>query len=271
MQDENKKPISAAWCEFLKEKGYEQHISKKGDYRKVRNFSRVWRRIFREIKLNPFFRNDLNIFEVGCGGGGQLMMFALNGWKCVGLDCSEEVLKRAGNYIQEASAIRKEDLNITLICEDFLNYKPSGGLKFDVVFHVGVLEHFLDESERLMFLKKMFDLSKPGGYIISIVPSGIHPLRQKMRQFKLGGYNIPEIDYNPSLITKEFKECGAEDIKILPHNILGYFLIDNKNFIINALRRIIYYFFQIIPSSGVPFNFALKHASTLIGIAKKSL
>ncbi len=263
--------VADKWRTAWKKSGCEFSVSDKRGCERLSKFPRAWKRILKEIKINPFSRNDLNIFEVGCGGGNQIIMFALNGWKCAGLDCSKEVLERAQSYIQEASGICKKDLEVNFICEDFLNYAPSNDLKFDIVFHVGVLEHFLDESERLLSLKKMFGLLKPGGYIISIVPSGVHPLREKMKKLKLGGYDIPEIDYNPFLMKKEFEQCGAKEVKILPHNILGYFLIDNKNFIINTFERIIYYFFQIIPSSVMPFNFSLKHASTLIGIAKKSL
>ena len=263
--------VADKWRTAWKKSGFEFSVSGKRGCKKLGKFPRAWKRIFKEIKTNPFSRNDLNIFEVGCGGGNQLIMFALNGWKCVGLDCSKEVLERAKNYIQEASVICKNNLDVTFICEDFLNYAPANDLKFDIVFHVGVLEHFLDESERLIFLKKMFGLAKPEGYVVSIVPSGVHPLRQKMRQLKLGGYDIPEIDYDAFLIEKEFKQCGAKEMKIFPHNILGYFLIDNKNLIISTFKRLVYYFFQIMPPFAMPPGFASKHASTLIGIAKKPI
>lgn len=263
--------ISDKWRTGLEKTGYEHHVSDKRECEKLRRFSRVWRRVFKQIKLSPFLGNNSNIFEVGCGGGKHLMMFALNGWKCVGLDCSREVLERAKNYMREASDICKKNLDVNLICEDFLDYNPPGNLKFDVVFQVGVLEHFLDESERLAFLKKMFVLLKPGGYMISIVPSGVHPIRQKMKQLKLGGYDIPEIDYTPSLMKTELEKFDYQKIEVLPHNIFGYFLIDNRGGFLRTAMKIFYYLFQIIPVGILPYNFAARHASILISIAEKSL
>ncbi len=267
MENKKSKSVAEKWCELLKEQGYEHHISKKRDCRKVKRFSRVWKTIFRNIELDKVSKGNLSVFEVGCGGGIQILAFALNDWECVGLDCSREVLERAKNYINETGKICGQKLDIKLICKDFLEFNPSE--KFDLVFNVGVIEHCLDDNERMIFLKKMFELVKPGGYIISIVPNGIHPLRVKMRKFGLGGYIIPEIDYNPALVEQEFKKCGGRDIKILPYSLFGYFLLERKNFIFYLIKKSLYYIFQLTFVSILPLNFSYRHAATLIGIAKK--
>lgn len=258
--------VAEKWVEVLKRDGYEEHIYKKSECRKMKKFSRVWRRIFRCINLNPYGRNDLSIFEVGCGGCKHLVQFALNGWKCVGIDCSEEVLKRAKNYIREISRICRNKLDIELIYGDFLNYIPIEE-KFDIVFHVGVLEHFLNLKERMIALKKMFDLTKPGGYVISIVPNGIHPLRKEMKEKGLGGYFIPEIDYTPELLFREMKEFGRRDIHIFGHNIFSYLLLKKSRWFL--FKKIIYLIWQIIPISLLPSKFIFRKAGTLIAIAKK--
>jgi len=138
-----------------------------------------------------------------------------------------------------------------------------------VVFHSGVIEHFLSDSERITFLENMFVLAKPGGYVISIVPSGTHPLRARMKSEKLGGYGIPEVDYNPENMREEFVKCGGGDIKILPHNIFGYILSDNSAGLRKILQKALFYFFQLLPISLLPQKFAVRHAGTLIGIARK--
>ena len=74
---------------------------------------------------------------------------------------------------------------------------------------------FLDDKERINVLKKMFLMTKKNGYIVSIVPSGMHVFRKKMKEFNLGGYIIPEIDYTDVLMFKEMKMCGGEEIVIL--------------------------------------------------------
>jgi 2-polyprenyl-3-methyl-5-hydroxy-6-metoxy-1,4-benzoquinol methylase len=254
--------IAEKWQQALENEGYEHHISVSGQCKKLKRFSRLWRRIFKVININPYNRDTLSVFEVGYGGVAHLIQFALNNWKCVGIDCSGEVLKRAQNYIKEVSVICQNALDINLVLGDFLNYDSRE--RFDIVFHVGVLEHFLDEEERLLALEKMFKLTKPGGYTISVIPSGIHPMREKMKKFNLGGYKIPEIDYTPSLITEELQKCGGKEIIVLSHNILGYFLMKS-----NFIPKIIYYFFQLMPAWFLSAKFKYKHAGTFIGIAKK--
>ncbi len=259
--------IADKWREDLKERGYEHHISKKREYNKLKIFTRFWKTVLKTTKINPNTEN-LKIFEFGCGGCKHLIPFALKGVSCVGLDCSKEVLERSKNYISEVSKFSEKTLDIKLIYKDFLKYNDSKE-EFDLVFHVGALEHFLDDKERMYALKKMFDLTKPGGYVVSAVPNGVHILRNKMRKFNLGGYGIPEIDYSPELIYKEMKECGGENIKVLPYNLFLYVLFDRSNPIFYPIKKLFYYSTQIIPLSLLPKSFSYKHTGLLIGIAKK--
>lgn len=260
------KEVSKKWTEALQSEGYEHHVYQKSDCVKLAKFSRVWRRIFSVINLSRRSK-DQSVFEVGCGGGKHLVAFTLNDWKTYGIDVSREVLDRAENYAAEISSLCRKELDISFILGDFFDYNEDE--KFDLVFHVGVLEHFLDDNVRLLAIRKMFQITRPGGYIVSIVPSGTHPIRQKMKKMKLGGYNIPEIDYTPELMAKELKSIGGKEIKILPHNILCYFLIDTASGLSFFFKKILFYIFQIIPPELLPKKFAARHAGTLIAIAKK--
>lgn len=259
-----------AWQGYLREGGYEHHVYKKSDCKKLIKFCRVWRRIFKCINLSPYKRYDLSVFEVGCGGGKYLVQFILNGWRTVGIDCSKEVLDRASNYLEEILRFYKKPLNVKLIYEDFLNFNSSE--KFDLVFHSGVIEHFLDKDDRIVFLKKMFELTKPGGYIISIVPNTIvYPLRNETKKNDLREYDdrVLDIDYTPNLMKQEFKYICGREIKILPHNLFVNLLFKGKNSILYLIRKLIYYILQLIPPSVLPFNFACRHAGSLIGIVKR--
>lgn len=258
--------VAEQWKDALKDTGYEHSAISKNDCAKLKRFGRVWRRILRYAKLSPC---GLKIFEAGCGGAKHLIPFALHGARCTGLDFSPEVLKRAQAYINEVEKVCGRELNIKLVEGNFLTYKPTVSDSCNLVFHSGVIEHFLDDKERLTFLQNMFALANLGGYIVSIVPSGAHPLRAKMKDLKLGGYGIPEVDYSPSSIQKEFEKCGAKDVRVLPHNIFGYLLIDNSTGIKKILQKLFFYFFQLIPILFLPKNFAVRHAGTLIGIARK--
>jgi len=256
------------WQKALQEEGYEHHLRDFQDCQKLKKFSRLWRRIFKITKIDPIASQKLRkVCEVGCGGGKHLIPFALNSWQSVGIDCSKEVLERAANFSKEVSRVCRQNILIELILGDFLTYRPKEKEEFDLVYQIGVLEHFLDTEERLLALKKMFKITKPGGYVISIVPSGIHPLRAKMKKENLGGYNIPEIDYSPELISQELKNCGGKEIQIFGHNIFNYIFLKGSEF--KFFKKIFYLVWQAIPLSILPKKFVYRHSDALIGITKK--
>ncbi|MEK7144172.1 MAG: class I SAM-dependent methyltransferase [Patescibacteria group bacterium] len=267
MNNQSSKTVASRWEDALKSEGYKHSIKNKAERRRIKKFSRVWRRIFKYIPENIRLAEDKSVFEFGCGGGKHLAQFLFNGWRVAGIDCSTEVLKRAENYLREVKQICGCQKDFNLICGDFLDYKSDN--KYDIVFNVGVIEHFLDDIEREKALKKMFDIAKNGGYVISIVPSGNHPLRQRMKEKCLGGYGIPEIDYTPEIMENEMRRCDVKNILILPHNIMGYRIINDEKGVLRLIDLFLYYIFQIIPLNLFPKSFLYRHAMTLIGIAKK--
>jgi 2-polyprenyl-3-methyl-5-hydroxy-6-metoxy-1,4-benzoquinol methylase len=264
---EHGKNVSQRWVEELRDEGYEHHISDVKDCRQLK-LSRVWQRIFKETQLPK--SGKLRILEVGCGGGLQLAKLAAMGCECIGIDVSQEVLARAENYFREIHGVCGQELDIKLLAGDFYDMDRTelGGC-FDLVFNFGVIEHILDDSARLKFLKKKYELIKDGGYIVSMVPNGFHPLRNKMKRMNLGGYNIPEIDYDQHLMEQEFKAIGAKQITILPHNLFVYLLIEKKNLFIDLLKKLIYLGMQVVPWSFFPQDFCHRHAGSLIGIGRK--
>jgi SAM-dependent methyltransferase len=259
--------VSQRWVQELKDEGYEYHVREAKDCRQLAP-SRVWKRIFQQTQLHNF--ENLRVLEVGCGGGQQLATLAALGCECIGIDVSREVLARAENYFKEIRSICGLELNIKLIDGDFYDLDSSelGGY-FDLVFNFGVIEHILDDSARLKFLRKKYELTREGGYIVSYVPNGSHPLRRKMKRLKLGGYNIPEIDYNQHLMAEEFKAIGAQQVIILPHNLFLYLIIEPHNLFIDSLRKLVYLGMQVAPWAFFPRDFAYRHAGSLIGIARK--
>lgn len=94
-------------------------------------------------------------------------------------------------------------------------------------------------------------------------------MRKRMRDEKLGGYDIPEVDYDSEMMFSELKECGGTDIAVLPHNLFGYLLALKSQGLAGLARRLYYYAWQIVPPSSVPEGFAFRHAGTLIGMARK--
>ena len=264
---EQDKNVAERWVQELRDEGYEYHVSERKDCRQL-NLSRVWKKIFKVTQLSP--SEQLRVLEVGCGGGLQLAKLAALGCACTGIDVSKEVLARAENYFREIHAVCGRKLAIQLLPGDFYDLgRTELGGGFDLVFNFGVIEHILDDSARLNFLKKKYELTRDGGYIVSMVPNGCHPLRSKMKRMKLGGYNIPEIDYDPHLMEEELKAAGAKQVIILPHNLFVYLLIDPKNLFIDWLTKLFYLGMQVVPRAFLPENFCYRHAGSLIGIGRK--
>ena len=202
--------IPNKWIDLIKT---EKHIFPD----KPKRFSRVWRRIFGYI---PNIKGE--VLDVGCGIGKHLAEFLSGGWDISGIDCSQEILDCAKEYLGEKA---------NLMLGDFMEYEFNK--KYDLVFHIGVVEHYLEKEERLSFLKKMLELVKDGGYMISIVPINIKERKTP---------TILEIDYTSKLMKEEFEEIKAEIVKIFPHNLKGIF-------------------------APIPFSIE-KFSTTLIGIIK---
>jgi len=254
--------VGQQWREALEDGCYERRVRDRQEFLKLEKLSRVWRYILGRIQLPP----GASVFEVGCGGGNQLIPLALHGFKCVGIDCSEAVLSRFQLFLSDVEGFAGHRLNVELIQGDFLSYE--GMTQYDLVFNVGVVEHFLDDHERAAFIENKLRLCKPGGYVVSMVPNGQHPLRDRMRKERLGGYCVPEIDYSPEMMELEMTKAGATDVTVIPYNLFGYLLMDSQR---ASLKRVMnqftYLSAQILPRLKVPSFY--RHAGTLICIARR--
>jgi SAM-dependent methyltransferase len=255
--------VAMKWQEELARNGYEKRLENRKDVIRLSRFSRTWKIIFKTIKLKPC----ASVFELGCGGGKQLIPMALGGYKCSGIDCSAEVLHRCKDLMSDVERLSGKPLDVQLIHGDFLAFSAQDS--YDLVFNFGVIEHFIDDHERETAIRKMFSICKPGGYVVSVVPNGQHPLRERMRKDGLGGYRVPEIDYNSALMVDEMRKAGAREVRVIPHDLFGYLWIDHT---CSAYRKTIYhciyYIAQLFPrvQSGV----TRKHAASLICIAKRA-
>jgi 2-polyprenyl-3-methyl-5-hydroxy-6-metoxy-1,4-benzoquinol methylase len=255
--------VDRDWQEALRYFGYD-HATEQRSVKSWKKWPRSWRRILRHMQLRA---DALEAFEFGCGGARHLATLALNGWKCLGIDISGEVLERAGHFIKVLSEQCGYSLPVEFHCGDFSDYHTDR--RFNLVFHWGVLEHIMREPDRIALLRKMFDLASSDGYVVSVVPNGIHPLRDLQRRQGLGGYVIPEIDYDGGSLMREMIACGGRDVIVLPHNVFGYLPIVRKSRFDAMARRLIYYLWQVVPQSLLPCEFALRHCYWLIAIARK--
>jgi SAM-dependent methyltransferase len=255
------------WRQRLKEGGYEHRCENQWQFRQLRKLPRVWRVIFRVTGL----RRGARIFEVGCGGGIHLVRLALNGFDAHGIDVSPDVIQRAKKFIEEVRKFDSSVESIKLMVGDFMKVNLEEicvEAGYDLVFNAGVIEHYLDPDDRIEFLKRMLRLTKPGGFIVCIVPSGLHPYRAEQRQLKWGGYDIPEVDYSPEILADEMKRAGADRALAIPHNIGGYLLARPAKGWWKTGRSVAYLALQVV-GLLMPDGFKRRHAYSYIGIGSK--
>lgn len=229
--------------------------------------NRVWKRILKIINKNNL---KLKFFDIGSGGGQNVVMLALNDHKCVGIDISKDVINRSRNYINEIKN-NCNDIDVEIHLDNIFELKILDKHKesCDVVYHFGVIEHFLQDEERILFLQKMMELLKPGGYIVSVVPSGSHPLRAKQQKEGIWGYLIPEINYDYNLMFNELQRVNLKDIKVLPHSMFTYLTWDKSNKFKFLLKKIFFLAMQLVPIGLFSDKFAFKHCGSVIGIGRK--
>ena len=95
------------------------------------------------------------VLDIGCGIGEVIDVFKDNQWEC-------DVIE-----INPAAIEWLEKKGIAVAKTHFNDYPINK--KYDVIMAWGVVEHVLDPKN---FLKKAFDLLKPGGVFVSEVPHG---------------------------------------------------------------------------------------------------
>jgi len=256
--------VAQAWCSEIDKNVSACQVVGKKESLKFLKLSRAWRRILRNLDSASI----RSVLEVGSGTGPQLLPLARRGYSTVGIDCSRKALRLCREMVHSIRNATGIPLAVSLVCGDFFDLELNA--RFSLVFHRGVSEHYLDREDRRRFIQKMFEYAADDGYIVSIVPSGIHPLRTRFRDEALGGYNIPEIDYSPEILIEEALSCGGKDVIVLPHNIMGYLSCIPAGRLIRAASKLIYLFFQLIPQIILPASFKNRHAYSFICIAGKS-
>lgn len=206
---------SEAWKQVLKHAGeYEHHCHSAEEIKRIKLLGSAWRKILKITKLTPPAR----LFELGCGGGIHLARLALNEFEVHGIDVSDTVVARTQNYLDEVDRFKPIKASVQLA--NIFEYQSSN--MYDMCFHFGVVEHFLELSQRQQIWEKLYGLTKPSGWIVSVVPCGQHFMRGMVRNKGLGGYIIPEIDYSCSSHRREFQDIGLNPVYAMSHNYFSF-------------------------------------------------
>jgi len=206
------------------------------------------------------------LFELGCGGGIHLAQLALNGFEVHGIDVSDAVAARAQNYLEEVSKFQL--IRASVAVANIFEYQSSDS--YDMCFHFGVVEHFLELSQRQQIWNKLYSLTKPGGWIVSVVPCGQHLMRGMVRERNLAGYNIPEIDYSCVSHRGEFANLGLQPIYAVPHNYFSFLSAHPSRMISKIIHPMSFVLGNmIIPLVPLPEDIKEVWAHTLIVIGRK--
>ena len=119
----------------------------------------------RSHELHGLFKSYLpagkkSLFEVGCALGSWMAYFSKDfGYKVDGIELAPLA------HAKTIQNLRLLGIKATVYCGDVLSF--TGG-PYDIVFSYGFVEHFPDTD---LVLKKLGDLCKPGGYVVTAVPS----------------------------------------------------------------------------------------------------
>ena len=172
---------------------------------------------FKLDKNKKFFLKNLEILDIGCGGGLISEPIARLGGNVTGIDASEKNIKIASLHSKE------NNLKIT-----YLNKSPEqldDKEKFDIILNLEVVEH-VDNLD--LYLKSCYKLLKPNGlmftatinrtftsyvkaiigaeYILRWLPIGTHDwnkfikpeeLQKKLVDINLLTNNIKGLEFNP--------------------------------------------------------------------------
>jgi SAM-dependent methyltransferase len=223
----------------------------------LRRLPRSLRQILRITRLQAAGR----VLEIGCGGGAQLVPLALKGYDCTGIDCSGPVLSRLNDYSQEVSRLAGQPMQLSTVGATFPDFQPDEE-SFDLVYEFGVIEHVLDDAERMRFHRGMVGCCRRNGWVAHAVPNGSHPLCERFRRERLGGYDIPEIDYTATSLARELERAGLRDVGVYPVNVLGYLTIEPS-----AVRRVAWVAAQFVPRWQHPI--LQRHALTLLALGRR--
>ncbi len=145
--------------------------------------------------------HPLDILEIGCGEGGNLLPFAQRGNDVVGIDISSNRINEAISFFEEEHTAAK------FICADILKFNDYRN-HFDLIICHDVIEHIGNKKE---LLDKIGYLLKPSGILFISFPAW---------QMPFGGHQqichsrwlskLPYIHLLPNGIYRRLLSSGGE-------------------------------------------------------------
>lgn len=124
----------------------ERHKNRQQYFKELTETSR--RYFIPYIQKHCAIKAGMNVLEIGCGEGGNLLPFAEMGCNVTGVDIAAYRIEEARSFFE------MEQMNGEFIAEDILNLKHLEH-KFDIIICHDVFEHI---DNKKFFLKKLSEL-----------------------------------------------------------------------------------------------------------------
>ncbi len=175
--------------------------------------------------------NGKKILEVGSGSGQISAYLASRGGKIHLVDISRRSLEFARKYFE------LKHLQVKIYNQDAFAMKfPMNS--FDYVWNGGVIEHFVDE-EKILMIKNMWKLVKPGGKLVITVPSAEdYPfmIAKKILELRKKWAFGFEDDLTRKRIAMLATKAGVKDFSVFAYNpIVGFWFFPYGREITNIL------------------------------------
>jgi SAM-dependent methyltransferase len=220
--------------------------------------------------LNKFQKTGKNysIIELGCGGSSYLpyLKKKYNNLQLFGID------KSLRGCILTTKGIDGGHSSSNIVCGDIFKC-PLKSKTFDIVFSVGLIEHF-DEPNKV--LEKHVELLKPDGLLICIIPniSGLQGKFFKLKIFQTEDLALRYPDdwiWGMKPISMKDLECwftdaGLDDVEVSPIGGINPMLImesynSDKNYLSIKLMNFIYRYILFLPFIAINIPFLYKYNS----------
>lgn len=202
----------------------------------------------------------MNILEIGCGDGGNLLPFAELGCNTTGVDISEGRIKDAVLFFKE------RQIKGDFIASDIFKLKELEH-NFDLIICHDVIEHIED---KVTFISNLPKYIKPGGIIFISFPAWQMPFggHQQICKSKIISH-VPFIHLLPAFMYKSILKMSGENedcikellsIKKTKTPIELFEKLVHKNFITIADRQL----FFINPHYEIKFGLTPRKLSAII-------
>jgi ubiquinone/menaquinone biosynthesis C-methylase UbiE len=198
----------------LEKENWDEKWQKDRGYIKLWEKSYSWKRVKEEILKRIKKKNELKVFEFGCGGGLWLRWFKEEyNAKIFGIDNSKIGLEMAKKIIPKA-ILKFGDVRKVPFKKEI----------FDLVFCLGLIVHFNDKDIQKI-LSEMYRVTKKGGNVIVTTPN--RSKQSLLRLYKnIFGAGKRERDIGANQIRDFLENAGFKDIEIIP---VGLFIPKLRN------------------------------------------